>query len=435
MGSDAGNDLNLSNFHRKTSPHSGGGNEQLSSDGFHQTLRIDTKPDGYNSGRTYYLQIGSDAEFSRLAISLLYYVKDAIKRFEAKTGLERSQAKVRSLFRSPPFQFTASFFILAVNFPFLSFYSHQNCLIYDTIFASQNFSANILEAQNNVYLTENPDSALGKNLDYLNIFFTFIFFVELMINAFGHWFTLFVNDRWNILDALVVFFSLVALGPIKLPITALRLMRAFRVVRLFGKLRELKRMLTALSSAVIPMLNSFLMMIVIAAICELFFKIRLVSQQLSFSRQIDLSSHAQCHRLQSLLTRPLSCQTRSQECPSSLTKPRTTSGSSTGPSSPCSASRPARRGSRPSPRTTPTAPSTGRQPSSSPATSSSRTGCSSRSPPVSFTWLFPEALQSELILHRTRAALSFLHAASPAVAAALPHPLPIPLPLIATLRR
>ena len=128
MGSDAGNDLNLSNFHRKTSPHSGGGNEQLSSDGFHQTLRIDTKPEGYNSGRTYYLQIGSDAEFSRLAISLLYYVKDAIKRFEAKTGLERSQAKVRSLFRSPPFQFTASFFILAVNFPFSYF-----------LFASKNF--------------------------------------------------------------------------------------------------------------------------------------------------------------------------------------------------------------------------------------------------------------------------------------------------------
>ncbi len=116
-------------------------------------------------------------------------------------------------------------------------------------------------------------------LDYLNIFFTFIFFLELMVNAFGHWFTPFVKDRWNILDALVVFLSLVALGPIELPITALRLMRAFRVVRLFGKLRELKRMLTALSSAVIPMLNAFLMMIVIAAICELFFVLRFMLHQ------------------------------------------------------------------------------------------------------------------------------------------------------------
>jgi hypothetical protein len=74
--------LNLGDFHRKSSSHSEGGNEHLSSDGFPQTLRIDTKPEGYNSGRTYYLQFGSDADF--WAISISRYVKDAIKRFEAK---------------------------------------------------------------------------------------------------------------------------------------------------------------------------------------------------------------------------------------------------------------------------------------------------------------------------------------------------------------
>jgi hypothetical protein len=132
----------------------------------------------------------------------------------------------------------------------------------------QNFGANVAEAQYNVYLKEDPDSYFGALLDYLNIFFTIFFFIELMMNAYGHWYKSFVNDRWNILDTVVVFASLIALGPIQLPVAALRLLRAFRVVRLFGKLRALKRMLTALSSAVIPMLNSFLMMIVIAAICE-----------------------------------------------------------------------------------------------------------------------------------------------------------------------
>jgi hypothetical protein len=132
----------------------------------------------------------------------------------------------------------------------------------------QNFGANVAEAQYNMYLKENPDSYFGALFDYLNIFFTFFFFFELMMNAYGHWYIAFVSDRWNILDTVVVFASLIALGPIQLPIAALRLLRAFRVVRLFGKLRALKRMLTALSSAVIPMLNSFLMMIVIAAICE-----------------------------------------------------------------------------------------------------------------------------------------------------------------------
>jgi hypothetical protein len=106
----------VTEYHQVPHKRSAVGNEQLSSDGFHQTLRIDTKPEGYNSGRTYYLQISKESEFSRLAISLAYLVKDAIRRFEAKTGLEKTQAKVRRLFRSAPFQFAASFFILAVSF-------------------------------------------------------------------------------------------------------------------------------------------------------------------------------------------------------------------------------------------------------------------------------------------------------------------------------
>jgi hypothetical protein len=45
----------------------------------------------------------------------------------------------------------------------------------------------------------------------------------------------FAHDGWSMLDAFVVLLSLVALGPIELPVTVLRLLRAFRVVRLFGR--------------------------------------------------------------------------------------------------------------------------------------------------------------------------------------------------------
>jgi hypothetical protein len=192
---------------------------------------------------------------------------DAKKRFEAKTGLEKSQAKVRIIYHSRIFQFTAAFFILTVSID-VYFIMIEADLIGTCTSLVQNFIANIIEAQKNIYLTDNPNSFLGRSLDYLDMFFTFIFLLELLINAYGHWFKRFISDRWNILDTLVVMASLIALGPFQLPVTILRLLRAGRVVRLFGKLRELKRMLTALSSAVIPMLNSFLMMIVIAAICE-----------------------------------------------------------------------------------------------------------------------------------------------------------------------
>ena len=90
-------------------------NSQLSCDLLDRALRIDTSPEGYNSGRTYYLQLGSDEECSRLSVNLAAYVKEAIKRFEAKTGLERSQARARALFNSTLFQCTAAFFITVVR--------------------------------------------------------------------------------------------------------------------------------------------------------------------------------------------------------------------------------------------------------------------------------------------------------------------------------
>jgi hypothetical protein len=80
-----------------------------------RTLRIDTSQEGYNSGRTYHVQMSSDAEYLRLATGLDGYMHEAKKRYEAKTGLERSQAKVRKIFHSRIFQCTAAFFILAVS--------------------------------------------------------------------------------------------------------------------------------------------------------------------------------------------------------------------------------------------------------------------------------------------------------------------------------
>ena len=38
-------------------------------------------------------------------------------------------------------------------------------------------------------------------------------------------------------DLFVVSMSLVALGPIDLPISILRLMRAFRIIRMFGRIK------------------------------------------------------------------------------------------------------------------------------------------------------------------------------------------------------
>jgi hypothetical protein len=40
------------------------------------------------------------------------------------------------------------------------------------------------------------------------------------------------------------------------------------VIRLFGRIKALKNILTALTASIVPVLNAFLIMLVIAAICE-----------------------------------------------------------------------------------------------------------------------------------------------------------------------
>ena len=48
-----------------------------------------------------------------------------------------------------------------------------------------------------------------------------------------------------------------------------RSIRAFRVLRLFGRLGSLRDIFAALTAAVVPVLNAFLIMLLVGAVCEL----------------------------------------------------------------------------------------------------------------------------------------------------------------------
>jgi hypothetical protein len=117
----------------------------------------------------------------------------------------------------------------------------------------------------------NPDGTLnfeGTILDNIDTFFTSIFTLELVINMFANWFTKFFTDGWNQLDFIVVTLSLVSLGPVSMPINVIRVMRAFRVIRLFGRLKSLKNIVGALTASILPVMNAFLILLILASICE-----------------------------------------------------------------------------------------------------------------------------------------------------------------------
>ncbi len=122
---------------------------------------------------------------------------------------------------------------------------------------------------NSLVDSDGEPTAIGKSLERIDTFFTAIFTVELAINAYAHWFRPFMLDGWNMFDSIVVSLSLVALGPIDMPINVLRSLRAFRVVRLFGRMGALRDIISSLTSAIVPVLNAFLIMLIVSSICEL----------------------------------------------------------------------------------------------------------------------------------------------------------------------
>lgn len=75
--------------------------------------------------------------------------------------------------------------------------------------------------------------------DFAEYTFTTIFFIELVINMYGHWFSIFWSSGWNVFDFFIVTISIaVVVGPDLPGLTVLRLFRAFRVFRLFNRKGE-----------------------------------------------------------------------------------------------------------------------------------------------------------------------------------------------------
>jgi voltage-gated sodium channel len=123
----------------------------------------------------------------------------------------------------------------------------------------------VLDAQFKQTNTAQFDSFVVK----INLIFTAVFAVELLINLFANWPMKFFRNGWNLLDLIIVAMSLVDLGgPLNIPEWLVRLMRAFRIVRLFGRVPELTKMITAITTSLFPMMNAFIILVIVLSICE-----------------------------------------------------------------------------------------------------------------------------------------------------------------------
>jgi len=122
-----------------------------------------------------------------------------------------------------------------------------------------NFLANIFEAQTGGRM----DAILGN----VDLFFTAIFAFELCVNLFATLFREFFADVWNYFDSLVVCVGMVTLAVPDLPGgSTLKLMRTFRVFRLFKRIPSLKHLVGSLFKAIPAMANAYVLMMILTSI-------------------------------------------------------------------------------------------------------------------------------------------------------------------------
>jgi hypothetical protein len=78
-------------------------------------LMIETHPEGYNSGRTYYLQAESKASCQDIIKKLLKYSTAAYERAHAQSVFRQAQLRVLKVYRSKVFQRLVALLIIMVR--------------------------------------------------------------------------------------------------------------------------------------------------------------------------------------------------------------------------------------------------------------------------------------------------------------------------------
>jgi hypothetical protein len=115
-------------------------------------------------------------------------------------------------------------------------------------------------------------TGIGSKIRILNIFFLGVFVIELLINMVANWWRRFFTSPWNLLDVAMVMSGI--LSTMSLHLVVLRLLRIARILRIFGKVRVLREIITALASSLIPMASAFFILVIMMCMCECFHELQ-----------------------------------------------------------------------------------------------------------------------------------------------------------------
>jgi len=99
-------------------------------------------------------------------------------------------------------------------------------------------------------------------------FFAVAFLIELLVNLYGAWCRPFFSQPWNYFDMFVVGVGILMLArtPLPGPLSLVRMLRAFRVFRLFGRIPSLRKIIRSIELAIPGVMNAFIIMLIVVCI-------------------------------------------------------------------------------------------------------------------------------------------------------------------------
>ncbi len=105
---------------------------------------------------------------------------------------------------------------------------------------------------------------IAQTLDRLSLLFISLSALELAVNAFAHWLRPFVRCPWNLLDAAVLAASLASAAARGQAPGLVISLRALRVLRVFGKIKALRNIVSSLAVALPPVLGVFSILLLVS---------------------------------------------------------------------------------------------------------------------------------------------------------------------------
>eukprot|EP00960_Hanusia_phi_P048655 759075-Hanusia_phi.AAC.3 len=214
------------------------------------SIVIQTVSGGYNSGRTYVYRAETAEEHELWFADLCSYREKATLLQEKMEKKMLNSGNSFNQFRQRVLEVYES--------------SGSQTFFATLIFAS--FAIDLSQAE----LLPPDGSYRAQQFDNADTVFTALFTIELAINLFArskHCFRPFYQDGWNILDVIIVCVTLMTQLSSGVPsLKPLRLIRVFRIAKIFRRLTSLNKIVNALASALVPVGNSFLILFLVTCI-------------------------------------------------------------------------------------------------------------------------------------------------------------------------